>query len=361
MNAENFGTAARTRLPRIALMGEFSAGKSTLANFLMGRQVSPVKVTATQLPPVWYSRGPESAMLIGHDGRSTPIEFDELGSVRPADARALRVYTDAEVLEFCDLIDMPGTSDPNMGPEVWESMMEEADAVIWCTASTQAWRQTEAAIWEQMDPTLWHKSLLLITRMDKLLSDRDRNRVIARVRREAGAYFRALFPISLTEALSSRGELARLKSSGAEAFVDALMQLVDELGRQTRDYVGMDHGDQTDVEDDPYDADGALWPDDPEDDEGEDFLSFAGEGQRDDAEDFLPLNDEDESVDEEDHFEIPASLFAEAEEPEPEPEPEAEEVEDTSEEETEAAPAPPPTVTPRRISRSPRLRARAAR
>ena len=45
------------RKPRIALMGEFSAGKSTLANMLVGAQHLPVQVTATQLPPVWISQG----------------------------------------------------------------------------------------------------------------------------------------------------------------------------------------------------------------------------------------------------------------------------------------------------------------
>ena len=41
--------------PLVALMGEFSAGKSTLSNLLIGKQALPVNVTATQLPPVWMS------------------------------------------------------------------------------------------------------------------------------------------------------------------------------------------------------------------------------------------------------------------------------------------------------------------
>ena len=38
------------RRPRVALMGEFSAGKSTLSNLLIGKSALPVNVTATQLP-----------------------------------------------------------------------------------------------------------------------------------------------------------------------------------------------------------------------------------------------------------------------------------------------------------------------
>ena len=40
------------RKPVIALMGEFSAGKSTLLNLLVGRNILPTQVTATRMPPV---------------------------------------------------------------------------------------------------------------------------------------------------------------------------------------------------------------------------------------------------------------------------------------------------------------------
>ena len=46
--------------PCVALMGEFSAGKSTLSNLLIGTEALPVNVTATQLPPVWLSRGTDA-------------------------------------------------------------------------------------------------------------------------------------------------------------------------------------------------------------------------------------------------------------------------------------------------------------
>ena len=57
-----------TRKPRIAIMGEFSSGKSTLCNVLMGARPLLEKVTATQLPPVWLSYGPDDAYTMGLDG-----------------------------------------------------------------------------------------------------------------------------------------------------------------------------------------------------------------------------------------------------------------------------------------------------
>ncbi len=229
---EDVREAPQERIPRIALMGEFSAGKSTLANLLLGQEVSPVQVTATQMPPVWYALGRPAARVIDGEGRESPISLDDLAAYTPTGTTAVRVFMEAEVLEFCDLIDMPGTSDPNMAQELWQDMLSEVDGVVWCTTATQAWRQSEAAIWEQMPPDLQARSLLLVTRMDKILTERDRARVVGRVEREAGALFRGVFPISLAEALAAREDEEVLRASGTEAFVDALIDLLREAGPQ---------------------------------------------------------------------------------------------------------------------------------
>lgn len=222
-------TGSANPRPRIALMGEFSAGKSTLANLLLDRSVSPVKVTATQLPPIWYAYGPPSSSRIDQDGREMPMDLADLGEVSPANTRYVKVFTDADVLDFCDLIDMPGTSDPNMAAEVWERLMPDVDGVVWCTPATQAWRQSEAALWDQMPDILWERSLLLITRMDKVLSERDRARVVTRVSREADGLFKGIFPIELARSVENRQDDAILRETGAEAFVERLLQLIREL------------------------------------------------------------------------------------------------------------------------------------
>lgn len=220
------------RRPRIALMGEFSAGKSTLANLLLGEAVSPVRVTATQLPPIWYSHGPPGMIRIATDGTEIAIAASDLPKINPRDTQAIRASLETDVLEFCDLIDMPGTSDPNMPPDVWDSMLKNVDGVVWCTSSSQAWRQSEAALWEQMPEHLRPRSIMLITRMDKLLTERDRNRVVARVRHEAHGLFASVLPIALTDAIEARDDPQLLIESGAEDFATCLIDLVESLGQE---------------------------------------------------------------------------------------------------------------------------------
>lgn len=221
--------AATGHRPRIALLGEFSAGKSTLANVFFGRDMSPVQVTATQMPPVWYSLGPDGRSALTADDREVPVDSTDPDALAAAGATALKVSLEAEVLEFCDLIDMPGTSDPNLAMETWAAMMARVDGVIWLTPASQAWRQSEAALWDEVGADYADRSLLLVTRMDKIAEQRDRDRILARLRREVAGQFREVLGVSLTDALRAGEDEARLEACGAAALVASLMALIEDL------------------------------------------------------------------------------------------------------------------------------------
>ena len=220
---------ADSGLPKLCLMGEFSAGKSTLSNLLLGEAALPVNVTATQLPPVWMSKGDATPYRVDLAGDEYDLDLESLEDVSVQDTSHIRVFRDAAILDQCDLIDMPGISDPNMDAEVWQRVLPMADMVIWCTHATQAWRQSEAAVWSTMSADLQTKSFMLLTRMDKILSERDQGRVVKRVARETEGLFKGLFPISLTRALAAEGDAEKWAASGAEAFHEALAEQLEEL------------------------------------------------------------------------------------------------------------------------------------
>ena len=217
------------RKPRIALMGEFSAGKSTLSNLLMGQRPLPEKVTATRLSPVWISYGTRAPYRVGTDGTKEPVSIEQLESIPVEDTRNIRLFLEADILEVCDLIDFPGISDPNMSSSVWERMLPEVDAVIWCTHATQAWRQSEAAVWEDMPQAVRENSTLLITRFDKLTNDKDRSRVVKRVTRETEGQFGAVFPVSLLQAIQAGENYALWEASGAGPFTAHLIDVIERL------------------------------------------------------------------------------------------------------------------------------------
>ncbi|MEM9342579.1 MAG: dynamin family protein [Pseudomonadota bacterium] len=210
--------------PVIALMGEFSAGKSTLANMLLGEGHSQVKVTATQMPPVWFSYGTDEAYLVDVNGDRHP--FDPEQEVDVASTRHIRVFAETEILDVVDIIDMPGNSDPNMSADVWRRAIHHADGVIWCSHANQAWRQSEAAVWEELPEELYQNSILLLTRFDKILGENNRVRVLRRVKSEAADLFRDVLPIALLDAMNAGDDHDMWVESGAEAFIATLLEIV---------------------------------------------------------------------------------------------------------------------------------------
>lgn len=222
-------TSGAPRKPRIALMGEFSAGKSTLSNLLMGQRPLPEKVTATRLSPVWISFGDDAPYRVDVDGSTEPVSITQLEGIPVEETRYIRLFLEADILEICDLIDFPGISDPNMSSSVWERMLPEVDAVIWCTHATQAWRQTESAVWADMPKIVRDNSILLITRFDKLTNEKDRARVVKRVTRETKGQFGGTFPVSLLQAIKAGDDYELWNASGAGPFTTYLIDAIEKL------------------------------------------------------------------------------------------------------------------------------------
>ena len=218
-----------TRKPRIAIMGEFSSGKSTLCNVLMGARPLLEKVTATQLPPVWLSYGPDDAYTMGLDGHAYDLDLAELERVSLETTEHIRIFMKSDILRYCDLIDMPGISDPSMSSEVWERMAHLADAVMWCTHATQAWRQSESGVWSSFPKEMQHNSILLVTRFDKIVGESDRAKVVKRVRQETEGQFAEVFPVSLLQAMRAGDDEEKWQSSGAAAFTETLFDIIHRI------------------------------------------------------------------------------------------------------------------------------------
>ena len=219
------------RKPVFALMGEFSAGKSTLLNFLLKKETLPTQVTATQLPPIWFSWGNKPAYVQNLDGSRETIELEKIGEVGVQGAHFGRVYLEADILEAVDLIDTPGISDPKISEDVWRRAVGQANGVLWCTHSTQAWRETERATWASLPNRLRQNSLLLVTRADAL-NETDQAKVLRRINRETGDMFRRTIMISARDAIIARDneEKAHLwAGSGGGNLVDNFLTITADI------------------------------------------------------------------------------------------------------------------------------------
>lgn len=187
--------------PVFALMGEYSAGKSTLLNFLAGQQVAPTQVTATNLPPIWltYSTKPYCKGLQGN-GTETTVDLARDTSGLREHYLVLRIGVNAPRLREHDIIDTPGISDPNLPKGALRFLGKYLDFVVWCSAANQAWRQTEKTAWTKLAKAVRDDSILVLTRADKLRSEQDVDKVVRRVRKETTDLFHQVLPLKTTKA-----------------------------------------------------------------------------------------------------------------------------------------------------------------
>lgn len=251
------------RKPVIALMGEFSAGKSTLMNLLIGQNILPTQVTATQMPPVWIRYGSGAPSLVDHAGKHHPVNLADRASIPVNRTRYIRLYCEADILKHCDLIDTPGISDPNIPVENWIRTIGYANAVMWCTHAAQAWRESERGAWEALPERLRQTSILLVTRKDKITSELDRMKIGRRLERETQTLFTERMFISLTNAIRARqaGDSGGWAESGAQEFSEMLARIVEGISARRSSLLERYVPGSTDAKPQGIDCATALVPD----------------------------------------------------------------------------------------------------
>ena len=218
-----------TKPVRIALGGEFSAGKSTLTKMLLGHHVVKMQASASAMPTVCFKYGKESGYVVitGETARdiASPDDLTE-EEMRAADS--LDVYLDVEFLKRFEIYDTPGTSDPTRVVDQLLKVSEQVDLVIWCTNATQAWRESERRMWAEIPDAVKPQSLLAVTHVDLPNVKASLDRLMGRLNREAAPLFGQVIPMDLRSAANARddaGEVVDAASwteSGGTTCLEAL-------------------------------------------------------------------------------------------------------------------------------------------
>lgn len=206
---------------RIAILGEFNTGKSTLANVLARIDSLPTAVvSATRYPTLlMYSRVPEVRAL-HFDGRREVLRSDT--PIQSRSIARLEVGLPSDWLETVELLDLPGLGDPSFGTSSLDLADNGVDALIWCTACTQAWKESERVAWDRLSARLRNRTLLVATHADLVRSPQDLEKLVLRLR---------------TIAEPARGNLVVFSSKrqingGERELRDALDRLVVQIGHE---------------------------------------------------------------------------------------------------------------------------------
>src|SRR5262245_17079924 len=185
---------------RVAIAGEFNSGKSSLANLLLGSESLPTDVVAsTRIPTLLYHAAVPEIWAIGPGGQRERLR----GSSNPFERSILRleVGLPSPRLRKMHIVDLPGLADPRFDRTLGDPFLLNMDLILWCTLATQAWKESERAAWEQLPARLRARALLVVTHGDLLREAGDKEKLMLRLRRDAGA-FHDIVVISSIEALA---------------------------------------------------------------------------------------------------------------------------------------------------------------
>ncbi len=142
---------AAARPPRVAVLGEFNAGKSTLVNALLGAEIAPMSVVPTTavIHHVRFALDPYARVSLA-DGGERVVEprslAGALSELSASDARVTRVTIGLpfEPLRRAELIDTPGFNAPEAEhAREAERALDEVDVVLWLFDATQLGKASE--------------------------------------------------------------------------------------------------------------------------------------------------------------------------------------------------------------------------
>jgi GTP-binding protein EngB required for normal cell division len=206
--------AARERLARpltIAIMGEFSAGKSTFVNALLGEAVAPMGVLPTTTTINVFRRGSSGGARVHYrDGRIATLAPGDvhgflhgLDGTEAARIRHVEIERTGERMGEAAVVDTPGLNALDAFHEqVAREFLDEADAVVWLFSATRSGAATEVGMLQSL--RAGGRQVLGVLNKVDTLDESERVELADYLREQLGEVLVEVVPLCAREALDHR-------------------------------------------------------------------------------------------------------------------------------------------------------------
>lgn len=224
----------------IMIMGEFSTGKSTFINALVGKQIAVVGALPTTAVITKLCYGDvEKVTVFNRDGSCReyePDEWERLTAESDDEANTFHEEIDyveralpIPVLKDMTVIDSPGLNAlKEAHTEATKRFVEQADTVLWMISSEKAATDTEYQGIEKLIPRL--KPIVIVNKMDLLDEEEgdDPESFLQNIRVKLKDKVQAVIGISAEYAFQGKieGNEALLAESNFSAFDDIVRDVI---------------------------------------------------------------------------------------------------------------------------------------
>jgi len=206
--------AARERLARpltIAIMGEFSAGKSTFVNALLGQTVAPMGVLPTTSTINVFRRGLTGGARVHYrDGRIATLAAADvepflhgLDAAEAARIRHVEIERTGGRVGEASVVDTPGLNALDAFHEqVAREFLDEADAVVWLFSATRSGAATEAGMLQSL--RAGGRQVLGVLNKVDTLDEAEKHELAQYLRKQLGEVLVEVVPVCARKALEHR-------------------------------------------------------------------------------------------------------------------------------------------------------------
>ncbi|MGG7073986.1 dynamin family protein [Campylobacter sp. 9BO] len=190
----------------IAIIGQFSSGKSTFINALLGAEILPTGVTPVTAKITHIRYGAQPILRVCYkNGSQTLNDISEIANfvdqhVFNADIDELCIYAPSEILKHVNFIDTPGLNSLSKDDtEVTKGVLNSVCAVIWLSLIDNAARASEL---DELRLLKDKSAICVLNQMDKL-NKTEIKRVLSHAKTTYNNSFSAIIPLSAKQAISA--------------------------------------------------------------------------------------------------------------------------------------------------------------
>lgn len=217
---------------KIAVIGQFSSGKSTFLNALFGEEFLPSGIIPLTSKVCEIGYGKHLCLeILYKDGSNAFESLEVLEQISPQENEKIasyKVFAPIEILKEMSFFDTPGFNSQNQNDtDTTNALLEEVDGVIWLSLIDNVGKLSEKEILNTHIKKYSTKALCVLNQKDRLKNESEVQTSLEYAKSAFSGIFSEIVAISAKDALESkRAQNLKSLQLQAQKFADSNMQSV---------------------------------------------------------------------------------------------------------------------------------------